>query len=423
VSSTRAILEVGLANTAPLSEQAAALEVEALIEEARRRRRRRRQRIAGVLVVLGGAVLGIVAGVGGAGGSGANRRVADGGVGSLLRGADTTLLMWPAGPPVFGDLPGGGPGTTVDVANLRTGRVLRRRIPGIAGGDFEYAILPVGRWLVYDSDSGVAAVRSDLAGSPRVLGSASGFVPSARQGSVWLVGQNGSGTAMNVRSVSVASGSIGPTVRLPNGTGFLAGTVRGLLLISRGSALELWRPGHTRTSVVRGVAVVAANARLVAFGSTCRWKEAMSPKGAAGYQVCATLHVIELRNGRRRSFAAPRGTLGWVPGLVVFDSLETAIAPNDKMLAARAATSPAGAGRAQLFVVHVGDGRPPTPVPDSTAPLFARYAWSIHGSTLLYQGPGTQLRAFRPNTAAQSQLLGMRCCQYADVVSIPTPSR
>ena len=71
-------------------------------------------------------------------------------------GGKTVLLLWPAGPPEFGDLPGGGPGTTVNVDDLRTGRHVVKRIPGIAPGDFPVPVLSVGRWLVYNSNRGVA---------------------------------------------------------------------------------------------------------------------------------------------------------------------------------------------------------------------------------------------------------------------------
>jgi hypothetical protein len=335
----------------------------------------------------------------------------------VLRGSSTSLLMWPAGAPIFGDLPGGGPGTTVDVDNLNTGKVSLKRIPNIAGGDFPYQIAPVGRRLVYNAGPGVSVIGDGLAGTPRVLGTATWFVPSVN-GNVLLVHARDA-YPVSVRSVSVATGVHGPIVKLPKGTSDLVyGTHRGLLLLSphrpHGNTLELWRPDGTPSKLAYLPDGLAdANARLVDYGSACRSKTAMFSTGASGYQVCPRLHVIDLLDGRRFSFPAPAGTIGWLSSQF---SLDSGVAPHT-ILAAQAAITPARAGHARLFVLHLGGGaRSPIPVPDSTAPFYARTAWSTDRSSLLYQGPGERLRAFR--LRGTSRPLGMRCCEYAAVISI-----
>ncbi|MGI8715370.1 MAG: hypothetical protein ACR2NR_19755 [Solirubrobacteraceae bacterium] len=256
-----------------------------------------------------------------------------------LPGSDTTLLLWPAGRPIFGDLPGGGPGTTVTVDHLNIGKVSMKRIPGIAGGDYPYQIVAVGRRLVYNSGRDVVTLADDLAGVPQVLGPATWFVPSVN-GHVLLVHAKNP-SPVSVRSVSVATGARGPAIALPKGTQVVSeGTDRGLLLSSwtrrRGSGvLELWRPGRPprrlpvpADGVVNGV---AADARVIAYGSACRSEEARLANGPAGYTVCARLRVLDLVDGRRVSFPAPRGTLGWVSGV---SGLDRALAPGDRMLAA-----------------------------------------------------------------------------------------
>ena len=170
-------------------------ELEALIEEARRRQRRRRRGIASALLVIG-------AGVGVAlwlaiGDLGHSRPVAHtrppGHPATTPRivGAQTNLLMWPAGKPVFGDLPGGGSGTTARIVELGTGRSRVTRIPQIVGGDFPYTLVPAGPWIVYNSARGIAAIRSDLHGPMRILGQAAWFVPGVR-GSIWLADRRAS---------------------------------------------------------------------------------------------------------------------------------------------------------------------------------------------------------------------------------------
>ena len=150
-----------------------------------------------------------------------------GGVGSV--GGNTTLLLWPAGPPLFGDLPGGGPGTTVQVADVRTGRQLLRRIRDVAPGDFTVPLLPVGRWLVYNGDHGVSAVENTLTGRPHVLGRAIFFLPAAEPDRVWLVRTDSSrGRATGVQPVRVSDGRAGAPLQFPAGnSGHRQGERRG----------------------------------------------------------------------------------------------------------------------------------------------------------------------------------------------------
>jgi hypothetical protein len=295
-------------------------EVEALIKEARERQRRRHRAIAVILTAAAATTLGVLAITAEPSVRASKRSVQSAPISAPdLHGAGTTLLMWPAGAANFGDLPGGGSGTIARLDDLGTGDVSLRRIPGIAGGSFTYAMMPVGRWLVYNSDSGVSAIADNLDGSPRVLGNASWFVPSAAKGSVLLVHVDSSVNPRSVRTASVATGSLGPVVALPRGTEVVVeGTDRGLLLLVH-HRLELWQRGRQPTelgylSVGYSIAI-AANARLLAYGTSCRNEEATTgfPNGPVGYSACAMLRVVDVVNGERESFAAPRGTLGWVP--------------------------------------------------------------------------------------------------------------
>jgi hypothetical protein len=338
-------------------------------------------------------------------------------------GGKTTLLLWPAGPPELGDLPGGGPGTTVNIDDLSTGRHAVKRIPGIAPGDFPVPLLSVGRWLVYNGDRGVSAIRANLTGHRRVLGRATFFVPSATPDHIWLVHANhSSGRPLSVQSVSVSGGRRGPKLALPPRTaGVISGSAAGLLLVARSGELELWRPGHpTRTLAHLGGPMAgagfASDARLVAYGSGCRIEEATSgfARTPVGYEACATLNVIDVATQARLAFPAPPGTAGWVPDGF---GVETAIAPDDRMLAAAAAIAPTRKGRTRLFVLRLARGSKPTRVPSSTARLYARTAWSPDSAWLFYQGPGARLRALETATG-RTYPLAVRCCQYTAMVAI-----
>jgi hypothetical protein len=397
-------------------------EVEALIKEARARQRRRHRAIA--LILLAGTALGALAITSGLGARGSKRSVRSAPISvPVLRGAGTTLLMWPAGAANFGDLPGGGSGTIARLDDVGTGDVSLRRIPGIAGGSFSYAMMPVGRWLVYNSDSGVSVIGDTLAGNPRVLGNASWFAPAAAKDSVLLVHVDSSVKPRSVRTASVATGALGRVIVLPKGTQeVIEGTDRGLLLVLA-NHLDLWLPGHrpTRLGYLMRTTAIAVSARLLVYGSSCRSELATTgfPNGPVGYYACATLRVLDVVTGKRSSFPAPHGTLGWVPGESQ-SALQTAVAPGNTIIAAQAVISPARTGLTRLFVMHLGrNSARPIAVPLSTAREGANTAWSIDGSWLLYEGPGNRLHAFRPTTG-RSQTLGERCCESAAMVAIPS---
>jgi hypothetical protein len=320
------------------------------------------------------------------------------------------LLLWPAGPPQFGALPGGGPGTTVVVADLASGRHTIRRIPGIAPGDFPVPLLPLGHMLVYNADRGVSAVADDLRGRPRLLGRATYFVPGASSAQVLLIEQNPStGAPRSVRRVALGRRSQAAPMRLPAETaGVVEGTRRGLLLVSRSGWLELWRPGGSPRPLgavgeLLAGAGVAADARVVVYASRCRNESATSGfvRTPVGYEV-----------------PAPAGTLGWVPRGF---GAELATAPGDRFLAAEAGEPPSSHGQIRLFVIRLGRRSTVTAVPSSLARLYAGTAWSTDGFWLLYQGPGERLRALDVNTGA-TRTFAIRCCRYTAMVATPTPT-
>jgi hypothetical protein len=129
------------------------------------------------------------------------------------------------------------------------------------------------------------------------------------------------------------------------------------------------------------------------------------------------LRVFNVAAGTVRSFRAPPGTVGWITGEF---NLVQAIAPGDSMIAAYAAAPPLGQGRVRLFVMRLTGGiHRPVPVPSSAAHLFARTAWSAHGSWLFYQGPGGHLWAYQV-TSGKVRASARPCCQYTVLVAYPS---
>ncbi len=225
-------------------------ESDALFEEARRRQRRRWRGIAVALLAAALATALLLE----AGGSGPKRprsaaqpghpgrRPAPGASRALavLPGADTGLLIWPAAVKPITILRSAHaerlfyerhPATPnpARVVNLDTGRSVVRPIPGLLR--VGSTLLAVGDWLVYNSTKGLAVIKSDLLGTPRIIGHASSrrarshyFVPGVND-RIWLEdrtlypeGLTGpSSVATSVQSVSVPNGTRGPQARATEG--------------------------------------------------------------------------------------------------------------------------------------------------------------------------------------------------------------
>ena len=409
----------------------AGADAEALIKEARRRQRRRQLTIGLAAAAVLAAALGIVAGLRGAGRPPTAGPPAGGprpkpaaskpgprAGGPIPRSVDSTVLMWPVGYPAFSSA--GGPPAYFD--DLSTGHLSQRQNPAISAGDFQPLLITVGRWFVYVG-KGTTAIRDDLKGGPRALGTSPFFAPSAAPGHVWLQYQVRRLEA--VRSVAVTGGPPGPAITLPKGAWLVEGTDAGLLLRDRRERLELWNPGAQPTalphSALGGFEGFDASARLVSYGSGCISYEtarSASYEPNAGYDACRVLRVVNVATGKLRSFEAPPGTAGWVPngfGLV------SAIRPGGRMIAAYAATRPQGDGRTRLYVLRLtGAGRPVTAVPSSAAFLFARTGWSARGSWLLYQGPGKHLWAYQVTTG-KVRSSSTPCCQYTVMATVKSP--
>ena len=209
---------------------------------------------------------------------------------------------------------------------------------------------------------GATAIRTELAGRPRVLGPTSVFAPSASRGKVWLAYLAVSAAA-SVRLVSVAGRWRGPLIRLPRRSQLVAGTDAGLLLQDRRGLLRLWRPGTAARllphspSWADGIGVTAG---LIAYGTGCH-DAASSPGRLAalfrpdtGYRQCSVLRVLHARTGRVDSFRAPAGTTGWVPPEF---GLENPISTPGSMIAAESVVPSADNNRGRLYVLRLTGGR------------------------------------------------------------------
>jgi hypothetical protein len=389
-----------------------------IIKEARRRQRRRYLVTAlGVVVLLVGVSV-IVTRLSGARPAKSKTQPSDSTARPPLavNGTDSSLLMWPVGPAVFTQ--DAGPPAYLD--NLQTGSLDQIKFD-ISAGDYQPLVTTTGQWLVYVGD-GVEAVRDDLRGPARILGSTPFFAPSATPDSVWLE-SNLSGI-VRVHEVKVSGGPPGPAFTLPDGSRLVEGTDAGFLLTGGTlDGIELWKPGGSPRTLPYSPSFndgFAASPILIAYGSDCFNGVASSSSNEpnAGYEMCRVMRVFDVVTRTLSSFSTPPGTAGWVPnGFGLVD----AIAPGNAMIAGEAATLPTGSGRVRLYLLRLnGRERGPTAVPSSTSSLYARTAWSPDGSWLLYQGTTGHLSEFNATTGAVRSSR-TPCCQYTVMVALPSP--
>lgn len=404
---------------------------DALIREARRRQRRRRLAVGLTVVAV---LASVVAAIAGHRASGHHQPMIGARAGSrptmprpLLAGVRAAVVMWPSGGPEAWES-----GAYVD--DLGTGHITLRDLPGIYGCDCHPYLIGTGQQVVYVAWGGVAALPAGLTGRPRWLGS-SGFAPSAAPGHIWQSASTGRGPA-RVRLVAVTGGRPGPAVTLPRGDWLIAGTDGGLLLDALaghglpswrpgGNDLALWNPGAAPRTLPYSAAYHwgGADARLVVYGTGCRWgltarRAPLVPD--VGYDMCATLRVVNAVSGELTSFPAPAGTAGWVPDYLGFVSA-ISISPADTMIAAYAKLPPLRQGGVRLYVLRLtGPRHQVQAVPSSAQGLLgATMTWTPDGSWLLYQGTGEHLWAYQPATG-KARTSRTPCCQYIAMTAFRT---
>ena len=209
---------------------------------------------------------------------------------------------------------------TIGLDNLRTGKLVQAA-PVVDPGEYQ-PIMLVSGWIVYVSNNAVWATDA-VTGKTQKLGNALAFAPSAAPGDIWLEFGLYQAGAVTVRlEIAVSGGLPGPPDTLPGGTQLVAGTDAGLLLEPQGGEVGgpfwLWTPGTAPKALPdsRSAEGFAVSPRLVAYGSGCAnpsTAQSLSYGGNFGYYTCRTLQVIDVVTGRLQSFAAPPGTIGWVP--------------------------------------------------------------------------------------------------------------
>jgi hypothetical protein len=278
-------------------------------------------------------------------------------------------------------------------------------VPGKATGDYPYSLLRVGDWIVYPGD-GVQAIRADFSGSPVSLGPATVFVPSAREGWVWLVTFAGaSQSAQTVQEVRVDGTERGPTATLPSGM-FARVGVPGGLLIGNDTSVVKW----DQATEAIGDPLFDSSAGLIdARGNTVAWGLQCTQTS-----TCGSVRVLDVSSGSHQDFTAPIGTSGWIP--TFGEGSRDALSSDGRYLAVRAGSDvPAGENHpptSTLYVIDLQDNHVTEVARSTTDYAFSRVAWSPDGNWVFSETNDHAIGAYRPGTGENTSYPGS-CCGVA----------
>jgi hypothetical protein len=257
--------------------------------------------------------------------------------------------------------------TAIDAAS---GRRTVRRVRAVAGCGTE--LFETGGHVVVagvvESRTVVFSVPLSLDRPPRRLGSAHAFVPSATDGRVWLAGVDCSRKRMvGVREVTVDGESTLASGRRVPGS-WVAGAVKGGLVVQRGRAVYIWDPraGGTGRRLDLG-AVVAAHGDLLV--------------GCSAESNCRELAILDA-NGATE--IRPRLQGHWLES-------DAAISPDGSLVA-----MPARANRRwSVALVDTRDGTTSIVPGSDTGDSYPELSWASSTGWLFFRA-GTQVMAYRP---------------------------
>jgi hypothetical protein len=257
--------------------------------------------------------------------------------------------------------------TAIDAAS---GRRTVRRVRAVASCGME--LFETGGHIVVagviESRTVVFSVPLSLDRPPRRLGSAHAFVPSATEGRVWLAGVDCSRkTMLGVREVTVdGEPTLASDRRMPGS--WVAGAVKGGLVVQRRRALYIWDPRTAGTGRRLDLdAVIAARGNLLvgcAAGSNCREVAILDADSATEIRP-------RLEGHRLHSDAA--------------------ISPDGSLVAV-----PARADRRwSVALVNTRNGTTSIVAGSDTGESYPELSWAASTGWLFFRA-GTQVMAYRP---------------------------
>jgi hypothetical protein len=270
---------------------------------------------------------------------------------------------------------------TLTVVDLATGEATVKQVPVLAPGDALYHLVRTGGALVVYGGGATYSLDLEVTRPPASLGESWYFVPSAREGRVWLteLDPTSPDTVRSLRSVrevtvegrvTVAAGEPPPC----KGPTVLAAVTVGLLCQDDG--LVLFDPATGKTLRRLGGSIPADT-----HDNTVAWCE----------PGCATFHVTDVATGEEVS----------VPPAASFefhDTYDGAFSPDGSLLALPVAVhgrEPALSGGSDGIALVDVRNASASLIEGSRSGAYAALAWSPKGDWLFFTSGDGELLAYR----------------------------
>lgn len=270
--------------------------------------------------------------------------------------------------------------TRIDLASGDSATV---SLPELAPGDPPFPLVEAGGRLVFYGGSHTYALDLDLDGPPQDLGESWYFVPSGREGRVWLttLDLESPETVRDlkaVREVTVdGEVTVSETGRPPSHGPSILAAVKDGLLFQDDDELKVWDPlAGEVTARLPGPFPAATHGNLVAW---CK-------------QGCPKLHVTDVATGEDLAVSAG-------DSFRFEETYEGAFSPDGTLLAVPVVTSPGThleGHRHRVGLVDTRAGTARLVEGSDLADDYPAMAWSPSGEWLFFSAGAGRIMAYRP---------------------------
>jgi hypothetical protein len=278
--------------------------------------------------------------------------------------------------------------TRIDLAGGESTTV---SLPQLAPGDPPFHLVRTGGRLVFYGGSHTYALDLDLQGPPLDLGESWYFVPSGREGRVWLIGLDleSPETVRDLKAVREVTVDGDVTVsesgRPPSRGPTIVAAVTDGLLFQEDDELRLWDPRTGEVTMrLPGPFPADTHGNLVAW---CR-------------QGCPKLHVTDVATGKDLA-VSPEDSFRFE------ETYDGAFSPDGALLALPVVTSPGThleGHRHQVGIVDVRTGTARLVEGSDLADDYPAMAWSPSGEWLFFGAGAGTIMAYRMGSEKASVL-------------------
>lgn len=287
--------------------------------------------------------------------------------------------------------------------DLGSGESTTISLPQLVPGDPPFHLVETGGRLVFYGGSHTYALDLDLKGPPQDLGESWYFVPSGREGRVWLttLDPESPETVRDltaVREVTVDGAVTVPEAGRPPSHGpTILAAVKDGLLFQEDDELKVWDPLAGKvTARLPGPFPADTHGNLVAW---CK-------------QGCPKLHLTDVAMGEDLAIS-PSDSFRFE------ETYDGAFSPDGALLAVPVVTSPGTheGHRHQVAIIDVKGGTARLVEGSELADDYPAMAWASHGEWLFFSAGGGRIMAYRPGSDVAIILSPQAPASFIDIAA------